>query len=100
VKRARFSSLVGSEIEHAFENPVNLDEKLADSAKTRQFIDLFWGAILTRMISLSSHSVGNNFLSVGRVQTPTLAKIVQQDRNIKNFTPMPYWKMVCKLKKR
>jgi DNA topoisomerase-1 len=99
VKRARFSSLVGSEIKHAFENPVNLDEKLADSAKTRQFIDLFWGAILTRMISLSSHSTGNNFLSVGRVQTPTLAKIVQQDRNIENFKPMPYWKMVCKLKK-
>jgi DNA topoisomerase-1 len=99
VSRVRFSSLVDEEIKKAFEEPTYLDQNLADAAETRQWIDLIWGAVLTRQISISSHSVGKNFLSVGRVQTPTLARIVEQEKKIASFVPQRYWKIICTLRK-
>jgi len=99
VSRVRFSSLVDEEIKKAFEEPTYLDQNLADAAETRQWIDLIWGAVLTRQISISSHSVGKNFLSVGRVQTPTLARIVEQEKKIASFVPQSYWKIICTLRK-
>lgn len=99
VKRARFSSLVEDEIKEAFENLTEVDNNLADAARARQWIDLIWGAVLTRLISIASKSMGQNFLSVGRVQTPTLAKIVEQDKKIAEFVPKKYWRIVCTLKK-
>ncbi|HDS59263.1 MAG TPA: DNA topoisomerase I, partial [Thermoplasmatales archaeon] len=56
-----------------------------------QIIDLAWGATLTRFISLASKQLGRDFLSVGRVQTPTLALIVSREKEIGAFTPTPYW---------
>jgi len=99
VKRVRFSSLVEAEIREAFEKPVELDNNLVDAARARQWLDLIWGAVLTREISTASKSLGHNFLSVGRVQTPTLAKVVEQDKKIAEFVPKKYWKIVCTLKK-
>ncbi len=37
-----------------------------------QDIDLIWGAVLTRFMSLASYRYGSDYLSVGRVQSPTL----------------------------
>lgn len=91
VKRAKFSALTKHEIERAFKNLVTPDERLAASAESRQIIDLAWGASLTRLISLASGQTGHNFLSVGRVQSPTLSLIVNRHREIENFVPEPYW---------
>lgn len=91
IRRARFSALTKGEIERAFADLAELDYKLAASAETRQFIDLAWGAALTRFISLASGQLGKDFLSVGRVQSPTLALIVDRDREIKAFVSTPYW---------
>ncbi|UCE91796.1 MAG: DNA topoisomerase I [Methanobacteriota archaeon] len=91
VKRARFSALTKAEVERAFADLVEVDYKLATAAETRQYIDLAWGASLTRFMSLASGQMGNDFLSVGRVQTPTLALIVAKERSIREFKPIPYW---------
>ena len=91
VKRAKFSSLVSSEVKKAFENLTNFDYNLADAADSRREIDLIWGAVLTRYVSLTSGKLGRNFLSVGRVQTPTLALIVDKEKEIKAFKPRDYW---------
>jgi DNA topoisomerase-1 len=99
VRRVRFSSLVEDEIKDAFSRPTDIDENLVDAARARQWIDLIWGAVLTRLISMASKSVGKNFLSVGRVQTPTLAKVVEQDRKIAEFVPKKYWRIVCTFSK-
>jgi DNA topoisomerase-1 len=98
-KRARFSALTKPEIENAFNNLTELDKNLSESAESRQIIDLHWGASLTRFISLASKQHGKDFLSVGRVQTPTLALIVDRDNEIKKFVPEPYWEIVATLKK-
>ena len=91
VKRAKFSALTKGEVEAAFENLVLPDERLAAAAEARQIIDLSWGAVLTRLISLSSGQVGKNFMSVGRVQSPTLKLLVDRHEEIEKFVPKPYW---------
>jgi len=98
-KRAKFSALTKAEIERAFSELAEIDYKLAASAETRQLIDLAWGASLTRFISLASGQLGKDFLSVGRVQSPTLALIVDREREIEAFKPTPYWMVTADLKK-
>ena len=100
VKRARFSALIKSEIEKAFQNLTDLDMNLARSAESRQYIDLAWGAVLTRLISMASGRLGRDFLSVGRVQSPTLAMIVKREHEIESFVPETYWKIYAHLKKK
>ena len=96
VKRAKFSALTKGEVENAFANLVDPDEKLADAAEARQIVDLSWGAVLTRLISLSSGQVGKNFMSVGRVQSPTLKILVDRHEEIERFVPVPFWNVVGK----
>ncbi len=96
VRRAKFSALTKGEVENAFKNLADPDKKLADAAEARQIIDLAWGAVLTRLISLSSGQVGKNFMSVGRVQSPTLKLLVDRHEEIESFVPKPYWEIVGK----
>jgi DNA topoisomerase-1 len=97
IKRARFSSLTPKEINHAFENLVGVDYNLAKAAESREFVDLVWGAVLTRFFSLASNRLGKNFLSVGRVQSPTLALIINREKEIAKFKPTPYWEIIAQL---
>ncbi|MCD6330752.1 MAG: DNA topoisomerase I [Thermoplasmata archaeon] len=99
IKRARFSAITPNEIKKAFENLEEIDFNLAKSAEARQYIDLIWGASLTRFISLASEQLGKDFLSVGRVQSPTLALIVEREKEIQNFVPKPFWKIKVVLAK-
>lgn len=99
VRRARFSALTKPDIDQAFRNLVELDHALAESAETRQVVDLAWGATLTRFMSLASSQLGRDFLSVGRVQTPTLALIVDRENEIDDFVPQDYWSLFAQLKK-
>ena len=91
INRARFSAITPAEIRAAFENLTDLDFALAAAGETRQAVDLMWGASLTRFISLAARRGGTNILSVGRVQSPTLAMIVNREREIETFVPQTYW---------
>ena len=99
VRRARFSALTKWDIEDAFANLVDVDYPLAASAESRQSVDLAWGAVLTRFISIASKQLGRDFLSVGRVQSPTLALIVDREREIENFVPQDFWTVHAKFRK-
>jgi DNA topoisomerase-1 len=91
IDRARFSAITPQEIRAAFADPTEIDFALAAAGEARQVIDLIWGASLTRFISLAARRGGKNILSVGRVQSPTLAMIVDREREIEAFVPEPYW---------
>jgi DNA topoisomerase-1 len=93
VDRARFSAITPEEIRHAFESTTTIDFDLAAAGETRQVIDLIWGASLTRFISLAARRGGANILSVGRVQSPTLAMIVDREKEIEAFVPQAYWEL-------
>ncbi|MDD5748479.1 MAG: DNA topoisomerase I [Actinomycetota bacterium] len=91
--RARFSALTPDEIRGAFENLKELDENLAMAGEARQDIDLIWGASLTRFLSLATSRLGQRFLSAGRVQSPTLALVVEREKEIQNVVPETYWQL-------
>jgi DNA topoisomerase-1 len=96
VKRARYSALTKEEIERAFSELDELDYDLAYAGAARQDIDLIWGATLTRAVSLASRRFGSNFLSVGRVQSPTLALIVERELERRAHVPKPFWELFAK----
>ncbi|MEM4662687.1 MAG: DNA topoisomerase I [Candidatus Diapherotrites archaeon] len=93
VKRIAFSAITKQDIEEAFKNPTTLDFNLANSANARREIDLIWGAVLTRFLSIVSGQLGKDFLSAGRVQSPVLALIVDREKEIRAFKPKPYWEV-------
>ena len=93
VARARYSALTKEEIERAFSNLDQLSYDLAYAGSARQDIDLIWGATLTRAVSLASRRFGSNFLSVGRVQSPTLALIVERELERRAHVPKPFWEL-------
>ena len=99
VARAQYSALTRDAIEQSFAHLVPLDRALAEAAEARQEIDLVWGALLTRYLSLTANQRGRGFLSVGRVQTPTLALLVERDQAIKEFTPTPFFEIVATAEK-
>lgn len=99
VQRARFSAITAHEINQAFENPAEIDFDLAAAGETRQLIDLIWGASLTRFISIAAKRGGANILSVGRVQSPVLAMIVDREKEIEAFIPEPYWMLSLETEK-
>jgi len=99
IDRVRFSSITDNEVNEAFANPDELDFDLAAAGEARQVIDLTWGAALTRFLSLSARQLGEDFISVGRVQGPTLKLIVDREREIKAFDPEAYWELYGNLTK-
>jgi DNA topoisomerase-1 len=91
ILRARFSAITKDEIERAFSELSTVDECLAQAGESRQDIDLVWGAVLTRYLTMAKYSGFGNVKSAGRVQTPTLALIVEREREREAFQPEVYW---------
>ena len=97
IDRVRFSSITENEVQSAFAEPDDLDFDLAAAGEARQTIDLTWGAALTRFLSLSARQLGDDFISVGRVQGPTLKLIVDREREIQAFDSESYWELYGEL---
>ncbi|MCR4335712.1 MAG: DNA topoisomerase I [archaeon] len=93
IKRAYFSAITKTDIDESFSKLVDVDYNFADSADARREIDLIWGAVLTRFMSLVSGKLGKEYLSVGRVQTPALALIVQREKERNAFVSKNYWEL-------
>ena len=72
-------------------------DRLADAARCRSEADWLVGMNATRaMTCLVRNAGGDQLLTIGRVQTPTLALIVERDRQIANFEPQPFWRIEAK----
>jgi DNA topoisomerase-3 len=69
-------------------------QSLADAARSREEADWLIGINATRALTLKARAKGAESLySVGRVQTPTLAMIVDRDRSIELFRVQNYWEL-------
>ncbi len=90
-ERARYSAYTKAEIEHAFTNLVEVDRDLAAAGESRQEIDLIWGAVLTRYLTVAKRGGFGNVRSAGRVQTPTLALVVEREKERLAFVPEDFW---------
>jgi len=91
ITRARFSALTKGEVVRAFGELVPVDDCLAQAGASRQDIDLVWGAVLTRYLTVAKFTGFGNVKSAGRVQTPTLALIVQREQERDAFVPEVFW---------
>lgn len=64
----------------------------------RSRADWLIGMNLSRLYTLRAASAGfDGVVSIGRVQTPTLALVVRRDREIASFVPKPYWQVKAML---
>lgn len=94
VKRLWISSLTEEAIREGFKNlrdQVDF-EKLYEAGLSRAIGDWLLGMNATRLYTVK-YGQGKTVLSIGRVQTPTLALIVNRQLEIENFTPEPYWEL-------
>src|SRR5512134_2113256 len=67
---------------------------LADAAKSRSEADWLAGINGTRAMTAFNSKEGGFYLTtVGRVQTPTLAILVEREERIRAFTPRAYWEV-------
>lgn len=92
VQRLWISSLTEEAIREGFKNLKAQSEyqALYEAGLSRAIGDWLLGINATRLYTLK-YGQNRQILSVGRVQTPTLALIVQRQQEIENFTPEPYW---------
>lgn len=70
-------------------------EPLAAAARGRSQADWLVGMNLSRAYTLACGTPGDEVLSVGRVQTPTLAMVVERDLAIRAFVPEDYLEVVA-----
>ena len=97
VKRLWISSLTDESIRMGFEQLKDAKDfdNLYFAGLSRAIGDWILGMNATRLYTLK-YSRSRDVLSVGRVQTPTLAMIVARQREIDNFVPENYWELKTK----
>jgi DNA topoisomerase-3 len=98
VKRLWISSLTEDAIREGFQKLKDQSEyqRLYEAGMMRAIGDWLLGMNATRAYTLRyTKGVGKDkqVLSIGRVQTPTLALIVRRHLEIENFVPQPYWEL-------
>lgn len=94
VERLWISSLTEESIREGFSSlkPQEEFDKLYEAGLTRAIGDWLLGINATRLYTVK-YGQNRQVLSVGRVQTPTLALIVNRQKEIENFVPTPYWEL-------
>ena len=94
VSRLWISSLTDESIKEGFQSlkPQQEFDNLYFAGLSRAIGDWVLGMNATRLYSLK-YSVPGKVLSIGRVQTPTLALIVQRHHEIANFVPEDFWEL-------
>ena len=98
VKRLWISSLTEETIREGFNHLEDSSkfQHLYEAGLCRAIGDWLLGMNATRLYSLKyggGYSRDRKVLSIGRVQTPTLALIVNRQNEIDNFKPEPYWEL-------
>ncbi|MFI1772341.1 DNA topoisomerase 3 [Thalassobellus citreus] len=94
VERLWISSLTTEAIKEGFEKlkPAEDYDNLYYAGFSRAIGDWLLGMNATRLYTVK-HGGYKQVLSVGRVQTPTLAMVVNRFKDIENFKPQPYWEL-------
>ena len=93
VKRLWISSMTDEAIREGFANlkPQDDYQSLYEAGLCRAIGDWLLGMNATRLYTLKYRQAQRQVLSIGRVQTPTLAMIVNRQLEIQHFKPEQYW---------
>ena len=95
VERLWLASMTQKAIADAFEHlrPSSELEPLESAARARQEADWIVGMNATRAATIRLRSSFDGAVSLGRVQTPTLAILARREEEIKAHIPVPYWQV-------
>jgi DNA topoisomerase III len=93
VQRLWLSSMTKTAIREAFEHlrPAEELHSLEEAARSRSEADWLVGMNATRAASIRLRAAFDGAVSLGRVQTPTLALVARREEEIRAFVPEPYW---------
>ena len=93
VDRLWLSSMTKSAIQEAFDHlrPGEEMRQLEAAARSRSEADWVVGMNATRAASIRLRAAFDGAVSLGRVQTPTLALVARREQEIRDFKPEPYW---------
>src|SRR6202042_2371980 len=93
VQRLWLSSMTDAAIRSAFAalRPRAELASLEDAARSRSEADWIVGMNATRAATIRLRSSFDGAVSLGRVQTPTLAILARREEEIRAFVPEPYW---------
>ena len=101
IKRLWLQSMTPAAIREAFDH-LRTDEEmqhLSDAARSRSEADWLVGINGTRAMTAFNSKDGGFFLTtVGRVQTPTLAIVVEREEKINSFVSQKYWEVHAQIK--
>jgi DNA topoisomerase-3 len=93
VRRLWLNSMTSAAMKDAFAGlrPASEFALLEDAARSRSEADWIVGMNATRAATIRLRSSFDGAVSLGRVQTPTLAIIARREEEIRAFKPEPYW---------
>ena len=93
VKRLWLNSMTSAAMKSALASlrPSDEFERLEEAARSRSEADWIVGMNATRAATIRLRSSFDGAVSLGRVQTPTLAIVARREEEIKAFKPEPYW---------
>ncbi len=93
VQRLWLQSMTKGAIQEAFGHLIPAEEKhsLEQAARSRSEADWIVGMNATRAATIRLRSSFDGAVSLGRVQTPTLAILAKREEEIRAFEPEPYW---------
>jgi DNA topoisomerase I len=100
--RAKFSTLTRDDVVAAFRQAKpQTGQGLAHAGRARHLVDFVWGVNLSRVLSQSALNSRHRYrtISIGRVQGPTLAFLVEREIKIREFVPLPFWKVTATFEK-
>jgi len=99
VSRMKFSTLTKEELRKAYENQIPVDMGLTNAGLTRHYLDWYYGINLSEALIKAVKDAGKAFsvLSIGRVQGPMLNFLVEREKEIEKFVPVPYWQLYLKV---
>jgi len=99
-QRAKLSTLTSDDISKSFNQLEKTNKNMAYAGMFRHLLDYIYGInfsmAISRAIKIKNRS---SYLTVGRVQTPTLKFIVDRDLQINYFIPIPFWSIKGHFKK-
>jgi DNA topoisomerase-3 len=100
VQRLWLNSMTSQAIRSAFASLRPADEyaRLEEAARSRSEADWIVGMNATRAATIRLRSSFDGAVSLGRVQTPTLAILAQREQEIRDFKPEPYWVVDARFK--
>ena len=96
VQRLKFSSLEREELERAYSNPIDFDVNFALAAETRHFLDWYFGQNISKVLTqiFRKHGIRRGLRAltpIGRVQSPALSFLVEQEEGIKEHVSKEVW---------